>query len=605
MGRTGPFIVLLLLMAGFLVVVDYLIDGMFKPRVNSDKYQSITEFMNLAENGQVVEVEIRDSILLWKGSDDVTYVIEVNPHVVNNLEFVSKLRDGGVKVTVRAPEAPSIWSYLLGMALVSLVVMVIFIAIMARALGGGGGHLSKLNEMLSTKAKKSMPGEKKITFDDVAGCDEAKEEVKEIVDFLKNPDKYKKLGAKIPKGVLMVGSPGCGKTLLAKAIAGEADVPFLSESGSGFVEMFVGVGASRARDLFNKAEEVAPCIVFIDEIDAVGKKRSGSVVSHDEREQTLNQILVRMDGFDESEKPIIVVGATNRPDLLDAALVRAGRFDRKIMIDLPDVKGREGILKIHTKGLKLDGDIDLAEIARNTTQFSGADLASLANEAALLAGRENKEMVSMEHFREARDRIIGGLKKPNHMIEKEKEIIAYHESGHTIVQKTLTNTDPVEKVTIVPRGMSLGATYGTPREDRRLYFKDYLQDLIAVLLSGRIAEEILGKGVTSGASNDFERATEIARRMITEFGMNDDLGPVCYSPRTETQIFLGGDFGAKNYSSDTHKKIDDKITEIIKQQYARAKEVLTAKRAILDKMAAALREKETLNSQEIDVIMGG
>lgn len=604
MRKIGPMFVVLLLLFGFLLMIEFVMGEFSKPPIDAHSYTSVTEFMDLADSGNVTDVEIKESVVIWMSRGGKLYSLEVNPQVVNNLEFINRLRAKGIRVTVRAPDRPSVWAPMMPMLIMFGIAGIIFLIIISKA-AGSGGPLSKLGEMTSSKAKISMPGDKKITFADVAGCDEAKLEVMEIVEFLKNPDKFKKVGARIPKGVLLIGPPGCGKTLLAKAVAGEADVPFFSDSGAGFVEIFVGMGSARVRDLFDKAEVNAPCIVFIDELDAVGRKRNGGFVTggHEEREQTLDQILVRMDGFSESDKPVIVVGATNRPDILDPALVRAGRFDRKISVDLPDVKGREEILNVHAKTRKLCDDVDLKEVAKQTTLFSGADLATLVNEAALLAGREEKEEISMEHFREARDRTIGGLKKRNSMTEKEKLIVAHHESGHTIVQKTLKNTDPVDKVTIIPRGMSLGATYGIPKEDRRLYFKEYLLDLIAVLLSGRIAEELLEQGVTSGASNDFERATDVARRMVTEFGMSEEMGLICYNPRTESDMFLGGSFGGKNYSPETHKRIDDEVKEIVDGQYAVARKILEDKKALLNRMAAALLEKETLQSAEIDAMM--
>ena len=440
----------------------------------------------------------------------------------------------------------------------------------------------------------------KVTFEDVAGIDEVKEEVSEIVDFLKNPKKFQQLGGRIPKGVLLAGVPGTGKTLLAKAIAGEANVPFLSVSGSEFVEMFVGVGASRVRDLFEQAKRHAPCIVFIDEIDAVGRRRGAGVTGgHDEREQTLNQLLVEMDGFESSEG-IIVIAATNRPDILDPALLRPGRFDRQIYVPLPDVRGRLEILKIHTKDKPLADDVDLEVIARSTPGFSGADLANIVNEAALIAARKNHGKITMEDFEEAKDKVTMGIERKSMVLsEEEKVTTAYHEAGHTLVAKLLPNADKVHKVTIIPRGKALGITQQLPEEDKYTYTKDYLLDRLCVLFGGRVAEELALGTISTGAGNDIERATEIARRMVAEWGMSDRIGPIA--------VKLKEQFGepVELISEEMKRLIDKEVKRIIKETYERTREIISQNMDKLENLAKALLERETLTGEEIDEAMRG
>jgi cell division protease FtsH len=450
--------------------------------------------------------------------------------------------------------------------------------------------------------KESKP---QVTFNDVAGCDEAKIELQEIIEFLKNPHKFARIGARIPKGVLLVGPPGTGKTLLAKAVAGEAGVPFLSISGSEFVELFVGVGAARVRDLFEQAKANAPCIVFIDEIDAVGRLRgAGLGGGHDEREQTLNQLLVEMDGFDSSEG-IIVMAATNRPDILDPALLRPGRFDRRVYVPIPDVKGREEILKIHTRRIPLGPDVDLKLIAQSTPGFTGADLANLVNEAALLAARKNKQVVEMQDFEEAKDKLIMGIARRSMVIsDEEKKRIAYHETGHALVAKFLPGADPVHKVTIIPHGRALGATQSLPSEDRYLYTKSYILTQLSVLLGGRAAELLVFNEESTGAADDLSKATEIARRMVTDWGMSEKIGPVTLG-KEEEEIFLGRELGVrKYYSEETARLIDNEIKEIVKNAFDKAVEILRSKMELLHQVANYLLEKETITGQELDEIIG-
>jgi len=445
----------------------------------------------------------------------------------------------------------------------------------------------------------------KVTFDDVAGIEEAKEELQEVIEFLRDPKKFTRLGGRIPKGVLLVGAPGTGKTLLARAIAGEAGVPFLSISGSDFVEMFVGVGASRVRDLFVQGKKHAPCIIFLDEIDAVGRHRgAGLGGGHDEREQTLNQLLVEMDGF-ESNEGVILISATNRPDVLDPALLRPGRFDRQVVVPVPDVKGREGILQVHTKKTRLGDDIDLSIIARGTPGFTGADLENMTNEAALLAARRNKDRIEMDDLEDAKDKVLMGTERKSMIIsDEEKRTTAYHEAGHTLVAKLLPNTDPIHKVTIIPRGRALGLTQQLPLDDKHTYTKEYLVDNIRVLMGGRIAEEIALNTQTTGASNDIERATEIARKMICEYGMSEKLGPLSFGKKEE-EIFLGREIAQhRDYSEETARKIDLEVNHLIAENYQKTHKMVSEKLTVLHKLAKALLEKETLDGSEIENIVG-
>ena len=483
------------------------------------------------------------------------------------------------------------------------IIFLVFLFMMFRGMSGAAGGMFSFGK---SRAKQHVLDNNTKTFDDVAGAEEAKNELEEIVDYLKSPDKYKKLGGKIPRGVLLLGSPGTGKTLLAKAVAGEAKVPFFSISGSDFIEMFVGVGASRVRDLFDTAKKQAPCIIFIDEIDAVGRSRgngAGFGGGHDEREQTLNQMLVEMDGFDENSG-VIVVAATNRPDVLDPALLRAGRFDRQVVVDVPDVKGREAILKVHTKNLPLADDVDLEMVARGTPGFVGADLANLANEAALLAARFGQDKVKMIDFEEAKDKIAMGTERKSLVLsEKEKKMTAYHEAGHAICTLHCENADPLHKVTIIPRGRALGITYSVPEEDKHSYSKDYIIDRICVAMGGRAAERIVFDSLTTGASNDIKVSTDLARRMICEFGMTD-MGPIAFGDKDE-QSFLR-DFGSRrDFSEKTAEEIDEMIRKIMLEQEERAIEILSENRDKLELLANALIEHELLDKEEIDKILSG
>lgn len=469
------------------------------------------------------------------------------------------------------------------------------------------GTSNKALSFGKSRAKLQPDSAKKVTFEDVAGVEEAKEELKEVIEFLKDTTKFKKIGAKIPKGLLLVGPPGTGKTLLAKAIAGEANVPFFSMSGSDFVEMFVGVGASRVRDLFEQGKKHAPCIIFIDELDAVGRVRgAGYGGGHDEREQTLNQLLVEMDGFEENEG-IIVVAATNRPDVLDPALLRPGRFDRQVVVDIPDIKGREGILKVHTRNIPIAKSVDLKVIARGTPGFSGADLANLVNEAALLAARRNKKKVGMDEFEFAKDKVLMGPERRSIVIsEEEKRVTAYHESGHALLGMLLPNADPVHKMTIIPRGLSLGLTQSLPVSEKHNLSRDYIIDQITLLMGGRVAEEIIfGKGgITTGAQNDIERATKTARRMVCEWGMSEKLGPLQYGQKEEP-IFIGKEIARhKDYSEKTSELIDEEVKQIVEGAYRRATKILKEHKDILDKLARRVLEKEVLDRKEIEKIVG-
>ena len=471
-----------------------------------------------------------------------------------------------------------------------------------KRMGPGYGVMS----FSKSKAKLFAESETKVTFADVAGIDEAKEELQEVVEFLKNPDKFRRLGGRIPKGVLLVGPPGTGKTLLAKAVAGEASVPFFSISGSEFVEMFVGVGAARVRDLFSQATSHAPCIIFIDELDALGKARGINVMGgHDEREQTLNQLLVEMDGF-ESNKGVIIMAATNRPEILDPALLRPGRFDRQVLVDRPDINGREAILKIHTRNILLGPDVDLRKIAARSPGFVGADLANLANEAALLAARKNKDKVEAAEFDEAIDRVVGGLeKKKRVMSPKEKEIVAYHESGHAIVAECVQNADPVHKITIIPRWIAaLGYTQQQPTEDRYLMTRSELLDRMAVLLGGRVAEELIFGEISTGAQNDLQRATDIARSMIAEYGMSERLGLVTYE-RERRPMFLPESFSpTKTYSEEKAAEIDEEIAKVIEESHQRVRKILSENREVLEKLAKLLLEKEIVQGEELRIMLG-
>jgi cell division protease FtsH len=564
-----------------------------------------SQFVEMVQQGQVRQVTI-DGLEVQGTRDDGSQFQTIRPQV-SDAKLMDDLLANDVEVIGKQPERQSLWTQLLVAAFPILIIIALFVFFMRQMQGGGGGK----GPMSFGKSKAKLMSEDQIktTFGDVAGVDEAKEDVKELVDFLRDPSKFQRLGGSIPKGVLMVGQPGTGKTLLAKAIAGEAKVPFFSISGSDFVEMFVGVGASRVRDMFEQAKKQSPCIIFIDEIDAVGRHRgAGMGGGHDEREQTLNQLLVEMDGF-EGNEGVIVIAATNRPDVLDPALLRPGRFDRQVVVGLPDIIGREQILKVHMKKVPLADGVEPHLIARGTPGFSGADLANLVNEAALFAARRNQRLVSMEEFELAKDKIMmGAERKSMVMSEKEKRNTAYHESGHAIVGRLVPEHDPVYKVSIIPRGRALGVTMFLPEEDKYSHSKRFLISSICSLFGGRIAEELtLGfDGVTTGASNDIERATSLARNMVTRWGLSEKLGPLQYDTDSE-EPFLGRSAGQAQtvYSPETAQRIDEEVRNIIDSCYEKAKQLLIDNRDKLDLMADALMKYETIDRHQIDDIMEG
>ncbi|MDI6890211.1 MAG: ATP-dependent zinc metalloprotease FtsH [Thermodesulfovibrionales bacterium] len=555
-----------------------------------------SEFMTRLEAGEVEEVVIKDSHITGQLKDGKRFKTYAPAYP----DLVKVLRSQNVKITVKPTEQnPWYWNLFFSWGPIIFLV-VIWIFFMRQMQAGGNRALS----FGKTKAKLVSEKSVKVTFADVAGIEEAKGEVREIIDFLKAPQKFQKLGGKIPKGVLLVGAPGTGKTLLARAIAGEAGVPFFSISGSDFVEMFVGVGASRVRDLFDQAKKNAPCIVFIDELDAVGRHRgAGLGGGHDEREQTLNQLLVEMDGF-ETNQGIIILAATNRPDVLDPALLRPGRFDRQVVVPQPDVKGRHEILKVHTRNIPVDEGVNLEQIARGTPGFSGADLANLVNEAALLAARKSKSRVEVSDFEAAKDKVLMGVERKSMIIsETEKRNTAYHEAGHTLVAKLTPGTDPIHKVSIIPRGRALGVTQQLPIDDRYTYSKDYLMKALSVLLGGRAAEEIALNHMTTGAGNDLERATELARKMVTEWGMSEKLGPLTFGKKDE-QIFLGREIARhKDYSEKTAIDIDEEVKRIVIEAYDTSKKLLSENQELLDALAKGLLEKETMDGAEIDALI--
>ena len=561
-----------------------------------------SRFIDKVKMGEVEQVEIQGREI--KGKTRSGEVFNTYSPETDNRSLIGELMENKVVIEAKPPEKPS-WLLAIFINWFPLLLLVgVWIFFMRQMQGGGGGR----GAMSFGKSKARMLTEEQnnVTFDDVAGVEEAKEEVGELVDFLREPSKFQKLGGHIPKGVLMTGNPGTGKTLLAKAIAGEAKVPFFTISGSDFVEMFVGVGASRVRDMFEQAKKHAPCIIFIDEIDAVGRHRgAGLGGGHDEREQTLNQLLVEMDGFEGTEG-VIVIAATNRPDVLDPALLRPGRFDRQVYVPLPDIRGREQILKVHMRKVPIADDVNANIIARGTPGFSGADLANLVNEAALFAARANKRLVDMDDFEKAKDKVIMGAERRSIVMpEKERMNTAYHESGHAVVAKVLPNTDPVHKVTIIPRGRALGVTMQLPEEDRYSHDRESLLSTIAVLMGGRIAEEIFMSQVTTGAANDFERATDLANKMVVRWGMSDLLGTRVYG-ENESEVFLGRDVTThKNLSDSTAEQVDNEIRRIIDEQYDRARKTLEEHRNEVEVMTKALLEWETLDAQQIDDIMAG
>jgi len=562
--------------------------------VRADK----VEWVKIKDGGRTYTYQLKGEPA---GRRDERVTIGINSEEVNKELFAA---NRGIKVTVEKEEASPLWASALVTWLPMVFLLVIFYLFMRQMQAGGGKAMS----FGKSKARMLSDSNNKITFADVAGIEEAKDDCEEIIAFLKDPKKFQRLGGRIPKGVLLMGSPGTGKTLLAKALAGEAGVPFFSISGSDFVEMFVGVGASRVRDLFEQGKKHAPCIIFIDEIDAVGRHRgAGLGGGHDEREQTLNQLLVEMDGF-ESNEGVIIIAATNRPDVLDPAILRPGRFDRRIIVPRPDIKGRVQILQVHTKKTPLSPDVDLEVIARGTPGFVGADLENLVNEAALLAARQDKEALSMADFDMAKDKVLmGGERRSMVISELERRTTAWHEAGHALVARLLApNTDPVHKVTIVPRGPALGVTQQLPEEDRHTYSKEYAEARIAVLMGGRVAEEIVFGQLTTGAGNDIKQATNLARKMVTEWGMSPELGPLAYGESDENP-FLGRELSAHHatYSGNTAKLIDDEIRRFVMSNYDKAKQLLVSNKEKLDLLAEALLDRETVDGFEIDTILEG
>ena len=588
---------------------------LFPGQATSTKDISYSQFLTKVKSGQIESVQIDKDTLIAKPkagqAESVTTVMNSKKPVpvqyrvmipVNDLSLYQKLEQKNVDVNVKKPSDSSQFIGLLSIVLPFLLIIG-FVILMAKTLQSGGSQAMSFGK---SKAKLMLDSKVKVTFKDVAGIDEEKQELEEIVDFLKNGEKYIKLGAKIPKGVLLVGVPGTGKTLMAKAVAGEAGVPFFSISGSDFVEMFVGVGASRVRDLFEQAKKHQPCIIFIDEIDAVGRQRgAGMGGGHDEREQTLNQLLVEMDGFDENTN-IIVIAATNRPDILDNALLRPGRFDRQIVVHRPDILGREQILNVHAKNKPLADDVDLKVLAKRTPGFTGADLQNLLNEAALLAARSNKEKIEMPDLEEAIDKVIAGPEKKSRIIsDEEKENTAYHEVGHALLAKLLKDTDPLHKVSIIPRGMALGITMTLPEKDHLTLKKSQLLDRITMLLGGRVAEEIIygPDSITTGAQNDLEKVTSTARNMVTTYGMSFKMGNMAYG-KSEEHVFMGRDFGhSRDYSEEIAADIDREVKRIVDERYNLAKELLLGNRDMLEVISKELLERETLDEEEFVAIM--
>jgi cell division protease FtsH len=582
------------LVIGLIFVLVY---HLFTQPQHAQESVVFSDFINYANRGQVKEVTIQGdhvSGTFTSGKGFKTY----SP---SDPTLVPLLKEKGVRISAK-PSEESPWYVTI---LISWFPMLLLIGVwifFMRQMHAGGGKAMAFGK---SRARLMTDKTKKVTFKDVAGIDEAKAELEEVIEFLKDPKKFTRLGGRIPKGLLLVGQPGTGKTLLARAIAGEAEVPFLSISGSDFVEMFVGVGASRVRDLFTQGKKNAPCIIFIDEIDAVGRHRgAGLGGGHDEREQTLNQLLVEMDGF-ESNEGVILVSATNRPDVLDPALLRPGRFDRQVVVPLPDVKGREKIFEVHARKTVLEEDVDASVIARGTPGFSGADIENLVNEAVLYASRYNKDKVSMSDFEFAKDKVLMGAERRSMVItDEEKKNTAYHESGHALVARLLPGSDPIHKVTIIPRGMALGVTQQLPIDERHTYPKKYLLNNISILLGGRAAEELILRDFTTGAGNDIERATNIARKMVCEWGMSDKMGPLSYGKKDE-QIFLGREFAThKDYSEETARLIDQEISDIVITCYRIAKKLLEENIETLHRLAATLLEKEVLDTEDLDELIG-
>ncbi len=584
--RNVSFYLLIIIIA--ISIIDY-----YSSRTTPKQEISYTQFLKQVEEQKVERVTIVDNTIRGKLKDGQEFAT-IAP---NDPTLINQLRDKGVDIKAEQPPQPPWWTTIFSSILPMLLLIGVWFFIMQQTQGGG-------NRVMSFgKSRAKLHGEEKtkVTFGDVAGADESKQELEEVVEFLKHPKKFNDLGARIPKGVLLFGPPGTGKTLLARAVAGEAGVPFFSISGSDFVEMFVGVGASRVRDLFEQAKKSAPCIVFIDEIDAVGRQRgAGLGGGHDEREQTLNQLLVEMDGFGVNEG-IIIIAATNRPDILDPALLRPGRFDRQIVVDRPDVKGRLEILKVHTRGKPVAKEVDLDVLARRAPGFTGADLSNLVNEAALLAARRNKRRIEMPELEEAVERVVAGPERKSKVIsDKEKKLTAYHEAGHALVGMMLTHTDPVHKVSIIPRGRAGGYTLMLPKEDRYYATRTELLEQLNTLLGGRVAEAVVLGEISTGAQNDLERATDLARKMITEYGMSEVLGPITFGRRQEQQVFLGRDISRdRNYSEEVAYSIDKEVRRMIEAAYAKTEEMLKDNIEKLHLVANALLERETLEGEEL------
>lgn len=579
--------------AGIVIVILWTLlqtPGAIKKTIN------FSDFLNHVESDKVNKVTITGNEIKGEYNDGTSFKT-ISPSQYNDL--VKTLREHRISIEVKDTSRSPWFSYFFTWFFPLILIIVFWIFFMRQMQAGGNKALS----FGKSRAKLFSGIQKKITFRDVAGVQEAKEELQEIIGFLKDPKKFQKLGGRIPKGVILIGAPGTGKTLLARAVAGEADVPFFSISGSDFVEMFVGVGASRVRDLFDQGKKRAPCLIFIDEIDAVGRQRgAGLGGGHDEREQTLNQLLVEMDGFDSNEG-IILIAATNRPDILDSALLRPGRFDRRVVVNMPDVKGREEILRVHIRNIPLAKDVDLSVLARSTPGFSGADLANMVNEAALLAARYIQDKVNMKDMENAKDKVLMGVERKSMIIsDEEKRSTSYHEAGHALIASLLPEADPIHKVTIIPRGLALGTTQQLPLDDRYTYSKDYLEAQLCVLMGGRVAEKLtLGK-TTTGAANDFEKATEIARKMVCQWGMSD-LGPLTFGERDDL-IFLGRELAMhKNFSEKTAEMIDEEVKKIVNRNYNRAKEILEKNKDKLIAVAEALLEKEVLTSEEIKEVI--
>ncbi|MDQ7801933.1 MAG: ATP-dependent zinc metalloprotease FtsH [Armatimonadota bacterium] len=600
---TNRYVRSLVVWALVVAVVLFVLVPMYRSTRTVPRSIDFSEFLTLVEQGQVVGKVVfneDNSTITGERRDGQPFRTTYSKEAT--LQIQALLRQKGIPFAVEAPARNSPWPNLLSSFLPLLLIIGLWFLMIRQAQSGSNQALS----FGKSRARLHHESKPKVTFDDVAGVDEAKEELQEIIEFLKHPKKFQALGAKIPRGVLLVGPPGSGKTLLAKAVAGEAGVPFFSISGSEFVEMFVGVGASRVRDLFDQAKKNAPCLVFIDEIDAVGRQRgAGLGGGHDEREQTLNQLLVEMDGFDPNAG-IIVIAATNRPDILDPALLRPGRFDRRIVVDNPDTKGRRAILEVHLRGKPLAEDVNVDVLAKRTPGFSGADLANLVNEAALLAARRNKRRITMAEFDEAIERVIAGPQRRSRVLsQRERELVAFHEAGHALLRKLLPHADPPHKVTIVSRGMALGYVMGMPPEDRYTRTRAELLDEITVAMGGRVAEEIVFGEVTTGAENDFEQATDMARKMVTDFGMSEKLGPMSLGKR-HGPVFLGRDLvESRNYSEEVAYEIDKEVRRIIDECYGRARQILEANRDKLEVIARALLDKESLDAEELERLLAG